>query len=272
MQIGYHSITWGGVVGAPSGVTSVKDLYYRASGSMDQALRDIAAAGYEGVEVFDGNVVEAPGGRKWWQDLLAATGLELASVYSGANFIYADVLPEELSRLEIAAEHAAALGAHHLVVGGGARRVAGTTETDYRRLGQALDSVVELAERHGLRASYHPHLGTMAESPHEIEQVMSRSRIDFCPDTAHLLAGGGDPGALVRRYADRLAHVHLKDLTLDPVTFLPLGRGVVDFADVLSALKDVGYDNWLMVELDSYEGDPAEAASSSKTYLTGMLS
>ncbi|MGH3948543.1 MAG: hypothetical protein ACRDSE_05390 [Pseudonocardiaceae bacterium] len=41
MRLGYHSITWGGVVGDAQGVTSVKDLFYRANGSMRQALRDI---------------------------------------------------------------------------------------------------------------------------------------------------------------------------------------------------------------------------------------
>jgi hypothetical protein len=56
MRLAYHSITWGGVVGDATGVTSVKDLYYRAYGSMEQAIRAIGAAGYEGTEMFDGNV------------------------------------------------------------------------------------------------------------------------------------------------------------------------------------------------------------------------
>ena len=58
MRVGYHSITWGGVTGDATGVTSVKDLVYRVPGDMHRALRDIAAAGYEGVEMFDGNVAD----------------------------------------------------------------------------------------------------------------------------------------------------------------------------------------------------------------------
>src|SRR4029450_2805438 len=42
MQLAYHSITWGGVVGHAQGVTSPKDLHYLAYGSMEQAVRDIA--------------------------------------------------------------------------------------------------------------------------------------------------------------------------------------------------------------------------------------
>ena len=271
MRLGYHSITWGGVVGDPTGVTSVKDLYYRANGSMVQAIKDIAAAGYEGIEMFDGNVADYAGRPQELRQLLAGAGLELISVYSGANFIYTDILPDELHRVQRAAELAETLGAQHLVVGGGARRAAGTSDEDYDRLSAALDQVVEIAESRGLTATYHPHLSTIAESPDELDKIMHRSRIGFCPDTAHLAAGGGDPAELIRRYPDRVHYVHLKDFRPDPFAFLPLGRGVLDMSDILAAVREVGYDSWLLVELDSYDGDPREAAEISKAYLVELL-
>ncbi|MGH3466384.1 MAG: sugar phosphate isomerase/epimerase family protein [Thermocrispum sp.] len=271
MRLGYHSITWGGVVGDAQGVTSVKDLFYRANGSMQRALRDIAAVGYEGVEMFDGNVADFADQPGELHGLLAETGLELVSVYTGANFIYPEILPDELYRVERAADLAATFGAQRLVVGGGARRAVGTSERDYDRLGEALDRVVEIAQSQNLTASYHPHLTTIVEGPAELEKIMSRSRIGFCPDTAHLAAGGGDPAELIRRYPDRIRHVHLKDFRPDPVSFHPLGHGVIDFADVLAAIRQAGYDSWLLVELDAYEGDPREAAQISKTYLERLL-
>jgi inosose dehydratase len=271
MRLGYHSITWGGVVGDPVGVTSVKDLYYLANGSMEQAVRDIAAAGYAGTEMFDGNLARYADRPDDLRALLADAEVELVSVYTGANFIYADILPDELHRVERAAELAASFGAGRLVVGGGARRAAGTAEEDYDRLADALDRVTEIAERWGLEASYHPHLTTIVESPDEIERLLARARIGFCPDTAHLAAGGGDPAALIRRYPDRVRHVHLKDLRKDPLQFLPLGQGVLDFADILQAVRDAGYDSWLLVELDAYDGDPREAAETSKAYLDKLL-
>src|SRR5438045_4051663 len=215
-RVGYHSITWGGVVGDATGVTSVKDLYYRANGSMEQAFTDIAAAGYAGTEMFDGNLVPYADRPDELCAQLAQAGLELVSVYTGANFIYDEILPEELHRIRRAAELAAAVGAQRLVVGGGARRATGTRDTDYERLAAALDRVTDIAEEHGLTASYHPHLTTIVESPDELARLLPRTRIGFCPDTAHLAAGGGDPAALIRRYPDRIRHVHLKDLRLDP--------------------------------------------------------
>lgn len=52
MKLGYQTNTWGGVVGHPPGVTSVKDSYYLANGSTEEALEDIKAAGGDPVEVM----------------------------------------------------------------------------------------------------------------------------------------------------------------------------------------------------------------------------
>ena len=271
MRLGYHTITWGGVVGDATGVTSVKDLYYRANGSMAQAIEDIATVGYEGVEMFEGNVADYADRPEELRQLLAQSNLELVSVYSGANFIFADILPEELYRLRRVADLAARFGAKHLVVGGGARRAGGTSDSDYDRLSEGLNLVIEIAQSHGLTASYHPHLGTIAESPEELDKVLQRSPIAFCPDTAHLAAGGGDPAELIRRYSDRIHLVHLKDFRPDPFAFLPLGRGVLDMVDIIAAVRESGYDGWLLVELDSYDGDPREAAETSKSCLNRLL-
>lgn len=271
MQLGYHSITWGGVVGHAQGVTSVKDLHYLAYGSMEQAVKDIASAGYTGTEMFDGNLAAYADRPDELRGLLSGNGLELVSVYTGANFIYPEILPDELDKVRRSCELAVTFGASRLVVGGGARRAAGTRPDDYDRLAAALDEVHELAAAHGLVASYHPHLSTIVESPDELAQLLPRTQIAFCPDTAHLAAGGGDPAALIRQYGERVAHVHLKDVQLDPLNFLPLGQGSLDFSDILRAVVEVGYDSWLLVELDAYDGDPLEAAKISKAYLDELL-
>lgn len=271
MRIAHHSITWGGVVGAPAGVTSIKDLHYLSHGSVVEAVRAIGAVGYEGTEVFDGNLAAMAHDPQPFLETLAAAGVELVSVYSGANFVYADVLPDEMARLRGACELATLFGASRLVVGGGARRAAGTPDEDYDRLGAALDQVADLAAEHGLEASYHPHLSTIVESPDELDRIMARTRIGFCPDTAHLAAGGGDPAELIRRYPERLAHVHLKDIDLATGTFVPLGQGDLDLEDVVHAVVEAGYDSWLVVELDSTDGSPEDAAALSHAYLVDLL-
>jgi inosose dehydratase len=271
MRLGYCSITWGGVVGHPTGVTSVKDLFYLTHGDMRRAIAEIGSAGYEGIEMFDGNLVDYADRPDQLNGYLNDSGVQLVSVYSGANFIYPDILPDELQRIRRAAELAAFFGAERLVVGGGARRAAGTTDDDYDRLADALDRVTDIAESLGLTASYHPHLSTIVESPDELDRLLPNTRIGFCPDVAHLAAGGGDPAALIRKYGDRINHVHLKDLTRDPMAFRPLGRGELDLPDIVAALRETGYDGWLMVELDEYDGEPKDAAERSRHALAQLL-
>lgn len=271
MKLGYHSITWGGVLGHPVGVTSIKDLLYCGVGSMEDAARDIAEAGYAGTEMFDGDVDKYSDRPDDLRALLADNSLELVSVYTGANFVYADILPDEMHKISRAIDLAAQFGAERLVVGGGARRAAGTTDEDYVLLGRGLDRVADLAAAKGLTATYHPHLTTIVENPTELERIMELSSIGFCPDTGHLAAAGGDPAALIRAYPERIKHVHLKDLQPEPLTWTPLGDGVLDFTDIVRAVSETGYDSWLMVELDSYDGSPLEAAKRSKAHLDSVL-
>lgn len=264
MKLAYHTITWGGVVGHPAGVTSVKDLYYLANGSTEKALRDISSAGYEGFELFEGNLMQYAGYEDELHRLMEELRLEMVAVYSGANFIYPEILEDELSKIEGIARLAARFGAEHLVLGGGAVRAAGIREEDYRLLAEGLEKAVALADEAGLVTSYHPHLGSCVESPEQVERLFEYTGINFCPDTAHLEAGGGDSANLISTYGGRIRYVHLKDYR--DGDFLPLGQGELDFGRILNALRDIGYDGWIAVELDAYE-DPKEGARISKRFL-----
>jgi inosose dehydratase len=264
----YHANCWGPLGGDAVGVTSIGQLTYRTYGDMAKAAAEISAAGYEGIEFFDGNVLDGKkDGYAAMRKLLAETKLTLVAVYSGANFIFGDVLDEEFWRIEQAADAARALDAEHLVVGGGARRHDGTRAKDYDDLARALDRVRDMATAHGLSAHYHPHLSTIVENPDEVRRIFNRTGIGFCPDTAHLAAAGGDVASMVREHASRISYVHLKGWQRDPFAFVPVGRGDCDNAAVIRALKDIGYEGWICNELDSWP-DPAGGAGESLAFVT----
>ncbi len=267
-KLAYHANCWGPLGGNAVGVTSVTQLTYKTFGDMAAAARDIAAAGYEGIEIFDGNVVEdAADDYVSTRRILADTKLALVALYSGANFIFADILSEELARVTRAADAAQALGAEHLVVGGGARRFDGTRPADYDALASALDKVVAIAEARGLRAQYHPHLSTIVETPDEVRTIFAKTGIGFCPDTAHLAAAGGDVAAMVREHAARISYVHLKGWQREPFAFTPVGVGDCDNGAVIRTLTEIGYAGWVCNELDSWP-DPIGAARASHAFVT----
>jgi inosose dehydratase len=141
-----------------------------------------------------------------------------------------------------------------------------------------LDRITDAAAARGLVATLHPHVGTMIESGEETARVLEGSRVGLCLDTGHLLIGGGDPVAVARRHPGRIAHVHLKDVRLDWARrvqageetytgavaggmYVPLGKGDVDIAAIVSALEGHGYTGWYVLEQDTIlTGPPAPGA------------
>jgi inosose dehydratase len=138
-----------------------------------------------------------------------------------------------------------------------------------------LDRVAARAAEHGYLATLHPHVGTMVETLDDVDRVLDGSEIPICLDTGHLLVGGTDPAALAARAGGRVGHVHLKDVTAglarrvaggelsytDAVReglYRPLGRGDVDVAGVVAALRRAGYVGWYVLEQDTIlTGAPA---------------
>ena len=80
-------------------------------------------------------------------------------------------------------------------------------------------------------------------------------------DTGNCFLAGNDPVAYAASVADRIVHVHIKDI---PASQLPergkvtgtrvgvaVGEGVVDLAGVVAALAKAGYAGVLSIECDT---------------------
>lgn len=76
-NLAYQANCWGPLGGNAVGVTSISELTYRTFGDMACAFADIAAAGYEGVELFDGNLMDYSAGDLG--SLLKDNGLSLVA-------------------------------------------------------------------------------------------------------------------------------------------------------------------------------------------------
>lgn len=267
MKLAYEANAWGGVVGTPGAVTDIPNGFYLTPGDIAPTLKAISTSGFNGVELFDGNLLPMEADMQGFRSALEGNGLELTGVYSGGHFIYRDAHEDEFARFERSIALAAGAGARHYVIGGGSIRSTGRRAEDFKVMAELLDRVASRAKAEGLIPSYHPHLGSLAETGEQVNALFAESEIALCADVAHLAAGGSDPAAIIRRYSSRLAYVHLKDADLNGGGFLPLGAGDVDLVGVVEALAAVGYDDWITVELDGYQGDLAAAAATSRAFL-----
>lgn len=270
IKLAYHANCWGPLGGHPVGVTSIGSLTYMTFSNLRASFEDIKRAGYDGVEIFDGNLLEYQDNISEFNQLLDDTGLELVAVYSGANLIFTDILDEELIKIQQVAELAAEAGAIHLVVGGGAKRRMGTNKNDRRITGEGLQKIVKIALDSKLIAHYHPHLTTLAETSDEISEIFSHTEIQFCPDTAHLAAAGSDVSELIHKWRGRISYVHLKGLQKTPFKFTPLDEGDLDISKIITTLKEVNYQGWITTELDAWT-DPFDGALRSYKYLTKQV-
>ncbi len=266
IRFAYQANCWGPLGGHPVGVTSIGQLTYLTFGDMDRAIAEIAGAGYQGVELFDGNLLDHPGGPSALRASLAGAGVKLVAAYSGANFIFTDVAEQEIAKIARVADAAAEQSAEHLVIGGGAKRLEGVQPGDIERLAAGLEKVVSIARARGLKAHYHPHLTTIVEGPAEVDRIFGLTSIDFCPDTAHLAAAGGDVAAMVRKHRARISYVHLKGLRREPFAFTPLDEGDLDNGAVIKALKEAHFAGWIAAELDAWP-DPKGAAQRSLNFM-----
>jgi inosose dehydratase len=130
-----------------------------------------------------------------------------------------------------------------------------------------LARAAELCGEAGVATALHPEVGSYAESPAEVEAFLERVDLGVCLDTGHTLIGGGDPRALAQDWADRLLHVHLKDVSgsllarlrageVDVETaweaglFCPFGQGEVDLPGVLALPELECFDGWVVLEQD----------------------
>jgi sugar phosphate isomerase/epimerase len=62
-----------------------------------------------------------------------------------------------------------------------------------------------------------------------------------------------------------IGHFHVNDANL----YGP-GMGDVDYAPIAEAVRDVGYDRWLSVEVFKYDPDPETIAQKSIDYLRNL--
>src|SRR5918993_1290963 len=99
----------------------------------------------------------------------------------------------------------------------------------------------------------------------ELERETGLGSVRVCADLFHMNIEEDDLAAAILATGPRIAHVHVDDTNrLQP------GTGHMDFAGVLAALREVGYDDWLTFEC-RLRGEPEEALPASVRFLSGFL-
>ena len=155
-----------------------------------------------------------------------------------------------------------------------------------RRFTPILDAYRELGVRFGLEVHPTEIAFDIASAERAIEAVGGHPAFGFNYDPSHLAYQGVDYVGFIRRFADRIVHVHMKDVWWgrgngeagvfgghttfgDPRRywdFRSVGRGDVDFEEVIVALNDIGYQGPLSVEWEDVRMDRVHGATESAAF------
>ncbi len=269
-----------------------------AENTFQQIVSEMALAGFTGCEI--GN--KYPSDPAELKKALDLRGMRIASRWY-SSFLLTRPIEEEEKDFIANLEFLAAVGANRInvseqsysiqgqmdtpVLTGGHKHVMNDEEWD--RFTKGLNHLGKIAKDRGFKLCFHHHMGTVVQTSEETDRMMANTDpelVFLCYDTGHFTFAGEDPLAMLTKYADRVGHVHLKDMRLPVVAkvreenwsflkavregaFTVPGDGDVDFDPIFKVLSESGYEGWLLVEAeqDPAKANPLEYAIKGRTYI-----
>ena len=249
--------------------------------SLEQCLSEMRQAGFTGTELGS----KYPRQAERLLPLLEQHELRLASGWYGAHLLSLSVkeqieafqahlhlLKQASCRVMVFAE------VSNTIHGDISAPLSARPELDcaeWKIYGEKLTAVADYLQQHNMTLAYHPHAGTIVETEEDIDKLMTvcGPSVGLTLDTGHTLLAGGEPSEWIRRYGDRIVHLHLKDVRAKVLTqlrtqdlsflqcvlrgiFTVPGDGCIDYGAVFSAISSANYQGWLLVEA---EQDPGKA-------------
>ncbi|MCI9218996.1 MAG: myo-inosose-2 dehydratase [Lachnospiraceae bacterium] len=162
-------------------------------------------------------------------------------------------------------------------------------DEEWELLCTGLNKLGKVAKDVGIALTFHHHMGTVVQTAAEIDRMMENTDpelVGLLFDSGHLAYCGEDYLEVLKKYAARTRHVHLKDIRPEVVakvkaenlsflagvrlgTFTVPGDGSLDFTPVFDILADTGYEGYVLVEAeqDPAVANPLEYAMKARKYI-----
>lgn len=259
-----------------------------------KSFEEASLLGYRAIEPWPSYTLQFEGREEQFKEMLDRYGLALTGAYGGASGVAERRFGDPAMQQEIIdynvklARILSKCGASHIVSGPGAPRNHATTPEEIKQAAVTINEMAKRTLEFGVKSCLHPHLWTELQDEDELDALMELCgpEVYFAPDTAHLTGAGMDPASIIRRYKERVAYVHLKDLTSKDAkledfpmlignealpVFCELGLGTIDFNPVIEALNEIDYKGWLTVEIDQSTSTPLRSLEICRNFVEQKL-
>ena len=266
-----------------------------AENTFEQCVSEMALAGFTGCEV--GN--KYPKDPAVLKKALALRGMQICNAWFSSFLLtkpYEEVEADFIKHITFLKE----MGAKVVGISEQSYSIQGTSrpifedkyvmnDEEWDRLCKGLNRLGETANRYGIALTLHHHMGTVVQTEAEIDRMMANTDpalFSLLYDSGHLAYCGEDYMSVLKKYATRIKHVHLKDVRPDIIakvkenhlsflegvrmgTFTVPGDGVIDFGPIFDVLEEVGYEGYVLVEAeqDPAIANPLEYAIKARKYI-----
>ncbi|MFW0769736.1 bifunctional sugar phosphate isomerase/epimerase/4-hydroxyphenylpyruvate dioxygenase family protein [Arthrobacter koreensis] len=250
------------------------------SGTLEDKLRACAAAGFDGVEIFEQDLVVSPSTPEQIRDLAQELGLTLDLYQPFRDFegVEEDVLADNLRRAEAKFRLMNRLGIDTMLV---CSNVATATIDDDAVAAAQLRRMGETAARYGVRLAYEALAWGRYVSDFEhawrIVELADHPNVGTCLDSFHILSRRWNPEAIEKIPAEKIFFVQLADapeLSMDVLSWsrhyrvFP-GEGAFDLVTFMGHLVRSGYNGPVSLEIFN---DVFRQAAEERTAVDAMRS
>lgn len=167
-------------------------------------------------------------------------------------------------------EFATFVGCNRIVVGGDQRLRRKTKEKDIVEMARSLNKIGKKCNEYGVEATYHFfHPGYIIKDKSLLGRLCELTDPDLVHltiDNGHLTWGEIDTLDIIHSYKDRIDHVHFKNLKNRE--YAEFGdKGTVDFAEIIHALRSIGYTDWIIIDNESVSSTIFGTAVKARNYI-----
>lgn len=131
----------------------------------------------------------------------------------------------------------------------------------------------KIAESYGIKFAIegHPHVivGTTDAFLRLFDQIDSEY-LGVNYDTGHQYTQREYPPISFKKLGSKIFHIHARDTDGLISNNLPIGQGILDWEEIISVLKNIGYDGFLSLELGQYR-EAKKYNKESLDYLRNLL-
>lgn len=267
-----------------------------AENTFEQCISEMALAGFTGCEVgnkYPRNDIPA------LKKALSLRNMQICNAWFSSFLItkpYEEVEKDFIEHITFLKE----MGAKVVGISEQGHSIQGTDKSifeekyimndeEWDMLCTGINKLGKVAKDMGIKLCLHHHMGTVVQTEAEIDRLMANTDPEVFGilfDSGHLAYCGEDYMSVLKKYANRIRHVHLKDIRPEMVkkvrdehlsflqgvrlgTFTVPGDGAIDFKPIFEVLEETGYEGYVLVEAeqDPAIANPLEYAIKARAYI-----